>query len=238
STYFINSSISTSVDLFMTPQTLLANGSMKATIWSEVRDVNNNFVINGTQVKNMALYGSVGTGTTKDGYNASVFEDTYTAPVLAEDYSMTGGVDNGIGAIDRITSRSGFVSGSIPCTLLTSTSFYAKSTIALESSTIPYSTTGNPIRVIIKDRYGNPLGDHTLVAGISAGTIGAGTGTQKTNNFGEAFGFTFNAPAAPPPDTTGKIPNTPALITVEDTDPLGDGLVLTAKIIYSAEEKK
>lgn len=238
STFFYNSGLPAAIDIAMSPQTLLANGSTKATIWSDVRDVNGNFVIDGTQVKNKALYGAVGTGGTKDGCHASIFEDTYTAPVLEQDYSMTGGVDNGIGAIDVITSRSGFVGQSVVCTLLTSSSFYAKSSIALNSSTIPYNATGVPIRVIIKDRYGNPLGDHTLSANISAGTMVGGTGTQKTNTFGEAFGFLFNAPAAPPPDSTGKIPNTPALITVTDTDPLGGGLVLTTKITYSAEEKK
>jgi len=235
STFFFNSGLPASVDVAMWPQTLVANGTMEATVLSDVRDVNGNFVIEGTQVKNLALYGTVGSGITKDGCNASLFEDTYTAPILNEDHSLTGGVDDGIGGVDVITSRSGFVGGTVTCTLLTTPAFYAKSSISMDATTIPYSSIGNPIRVIIKDRYGNPLGDHTLVASISAGTIvGA---TQKTNSYGEAFDFRFNAPAAPPPDTTGAIPNTPAMIIVEDTDPLGNNLVLSAKIIYSAEEK-
>lgn len=237
STFFFNSGLPASVNILMSPQSLTANGASKATIWSDVRDVNDNFVIDGTTVKNIAQYGTAGTGGTTDGCHASIYEDTYTAPILDQDFSMTGGVDNGIGAIDVITSRSGFTSSAVVCTLLTSSSFYQKSSIALNSGTIPYDATGVPIRVIIKDRYGNPLGDHSLEATISAGTLVGGTGTQKTNTYGEAFGFLFNAPTAPPPDTTGNIPNTPALITVTDNDPRGGGLVLTAKITYSAEEK-
>ena len=238
STFFINSYIPATIDVDMSTHRLLANGNTEAIIWSDVRDLNGNYVIDGTIVKNKPLFGTAGTGATKDGCNASVFEDTYKSPVLDQDYSMTGGTDNGIGAIDVITSRSGFVGQQVVCTLLTSTSFYLKSTIALNSTSIPYNATGVPIRVIIKDRYGNPLGDHTLAASISAGTMVGGTTTQKTNTFGEAFGFLFNAPAPPPPDSTGKIPNTPALITVTDSDPLGSGLVLSTKITYSAEEKK
>jgi hypothetical protein len=233
STLFINSYIPAVVYLTMSPQMLLADGKSEATFWADVRDLNNNLVLD-RAVETKTLYGAAGGGVTTDGCNASVFEGGYVAPVLDQDYSVTGVDDDGIGGIDFITARSGFVSSSIPCTLTTSWAFYKESSIEMDATDIPYSATGIPIRVVIKDRYSNPLADHTLNASLTpAGTLTVGT--DETNTFGEAFDFRFNAPAAPPPDIDGNIPDTPALITIIDTDPRGGGLVMTAKIKFTAE---
>jgi hypothetical protein len=105
--------------------------------------------------------------------------------------------------------------------------------VSLEDATVPYGTAGVPILVIIKDRFGNPLGDHALAASISAGTMTAST--DITNQYGEANAFRFTSPDAPPPDTTGVVPNTTALIVVQDTDPRG-GVVLSTKVTFSTAD--
>jgi len=234
SVMFINSHIPATVSAVMSPTHLIANGTAEAVILSDVRDLNNNFVSDGTVVKNKAAYGSVGSGTTDDGCYTSLFEDTYTSPVLDQDYSTPGGDDDQIGAIDVITSRSGFIGTAVVCTLTTVEAYHSKSSVALDNSSIPYSSTGMPVRVIIKDRYGNPLGDHSLTASITVGTMTVNTG--ETNTFGEAYGFRFNAPAPPPPDVEGNIPTTPAIITVIDNDPMGLGLILSATVTFKAED--
>ena len=92
-----------------------------------------------------------------------------------------------------------------------------------------------PVSVLIKDRYGNPLGDHTLTISISpAGSIVGGTSTQETNAWGEAYGFRINAPVAPAPDIDGNIPDTKAIITIVDNDPRGQ-IELSASVTFSAE---
>ena len=74
----------------------------------------------------------------------------------------------------------------------------------------------------IADRYGNPLGDHTLNMTAANGVVGGAT--QETDAFGEAFGFTWTAPAL----------DGDYNVVVTDTDPLGSGMVLTQKITVKA----
>jgi len=230
STFFINSFIPSIIYLTMWPQSLLANGESDATFKADVRDLNNNFVMDGTAVEAKAKFGTAGSGGTEDGCYASEFEGNYRSPILKQDFSLTGLDDDGIGAIDVITVKSGFVSTTIVCTLTTVSSFYEESEISVEASSVPYGAAGLPIRAIIKDRYGNPLGDHTLTATISAGSIVPGTAVQETNGFGEAFGFQFNAPA----DSTG---GKSAVISIRDGDPRGSGLVMTTTLTFTAKKK-
>lgn len=226
STFFYNSYLPAVINLTMWPQSLLADGRTEASYWADVRDLNGNFVMDGTQVEARAAYGSVTGGETSDGCHASEYEGTYRSNVLQQDYSVTGGNDDGIGAIDVIRAKSGFVSSTIVCTLTTAFAFFEESTIELDATSVPYGVTNVPVRVKIKDRYGNPLADHTLVATISAGSMVAGTETQESNTFGEAYGFRFNAPA----DSTG---GTAAIITVTDTDARSGGLVMSKSVTFS-----
>ncbi len=233
STFFWNSGMPAIVNMIMSPKNLTANGKSQAFFYVEVLDINSHFVVNGTIVKMATLFGSATEGTTADGCHASFFDGKYTAPVLDLDYSMTGGTDNGIGAIDVITAKSGFVQSSIVCTLSTSSSYYSNSTVTTEAI-IPYSTANVPVRVVIKDRYGNPLGDHSVSATVSVGTMSVAT--ASTNTYGEAFGLRLDAPAAPPPED-GEVPDTKAIITVVDNDPTySGGLVMTANVTFTAPE--
>lgn len=226
STMFINSYIPASIVATMSPQMLAANGESEGTFWADVRDLNNNFVMDETEVTTKVLYGTANGGGTTDGCNASIFEGTYNAPILKQDYSMTGGNDDGIGAVDVITIRSGFASTQVVCTLTTGVSFFEESDVSLDAASVPYGTAGIPIRVVIKDRAGNPLGDHTVTAAINNGTMT--TATSETNTYGEAYDFRFTAPADSTLGTKG-------LITITDTDPRGGNLVLTTNVSYSNE---
>ncbi len=226
STMFLNSYIPASITPTMSPQMLPANGESEATIWADVRDLNSNFVVDETEVLTKVLYGSANGGGTSDGCHASLFDGTYTSTVLKQDFSLTGGNDDGIGGIDVVTMRSGFVSTSIVCTLTTGTSFYEESAVSLDATSVPYGTAGIPVRALIKDRAGNPLGDHTLTATITNGSMTTATG--ETNTYGEAFEFRFSAPA----DSTN---GTKGIITITDTDPRSGGLIMSTTVTYSNE---
>ncbi len=234
STMFWNSGMPATVGLSISPTSLTANGKSQAFFLAEVLDVNAHFVINGTVVKTLTLFGSASEGTTSDGCHASVYEGKYTSQVLDMDYSMNGVSDDGIGAVEVLTARSGFVQSSVACTLMTSSSYYQNCAITSEA-TVPYGATGIPVRVVIKDRYGNPLGDHRVVASVSVGTMSVAE--AYTNAYGEAFDLRLDAPAAPPPDPDGQIPDTKAIITVVDMDPNYSGdLVLTTNITFTAPQ--
>lgn len=235
SSYFINSHIAASLVLTIGRQSFLANGKDKSFFWADVRDLNNNFVVNGTVVETATIFGSATEGTTKDGCNASIYEGEYKAPTLEQDYSVTGANDDGIGAIDVLTARAGFTGSSIVCTLLTANAFSATSSITVGAVVIPYSSTGTPLHAIVRDRYNNPLADHTMVATITAGTINAATTPQETNTFGEAFGFLIDAPAAPAPDIDGNIADTRAIVTITDNDARG-GPPLSIEVTFSASK--
>jgi adhesin/invasin len=229
STFFYNSYIPAAIFLSVLPNTLLANGETEATFWADVRDLNDNYVINGTEVESKATYGSATSGGTVDGCRASIYEGTYRSAILKEDFSVTGGDDDGIGAIDVVTVKSGFVANTFTVILTTAYAFHEESEISVDAASVPYGATNLPIRAIIKDRYGNPLADHTLTATISNGSIVGGTAVQETNGFGEAFGFQFNAP----PDASG---GSSAIITITDSDPRGPGLTLTASVSFTAKK--
>jgi len=234
STYFINSHIPAYITMWNSPTSLEADGKAKAAFFVDVRDLNNNYVIDQTAIKVTTLYGTATQGSTSDGCHASIYEGEYTSGVLEKDHSVTGANDDGIGGVDYIKAISGFVSTSVPCTLTTEYAYTDNCNISVESN-IPYNTNNVPVSVLIKDRYNNPLGDHTLTISISpAGSIVGGTATQETNAWGEAYGFRINAPAPPAPDIDGNIPDTKAIITIVDSDPRGQ-IELSASVTFSDE---
>ena len=196
------------------PTTINADGKARKFFYLEVRDLNGNFVEDQTEIDLESNFLNVASGVVEDGCNSSRVKTYMTSVVLEYDYSMNGIADNGIGAIDNITANyANVVGAAMPCTLLTGPAYYSGCVLDIEESANYGSSV--PFTVVIKDRWGNPLGDHTIVAS----TAGGGTisnGTQKTNLYGEATGFLFNAPA---PDTTA-----PKSVTVkaQDIDPRGN----------------
>jgi hypothetical protein len=145
--------------------------------------------------------------------------------VLVQDYSVTNPyLDDGIGAVNVLTAKSGFVSSSVNVTFLTVYTYSKNCEIDMEAK-VPHGAKV-PIVVIIKDRYGNPLGGHKIVADQSQTTNGIITGIGYTNAFGEATGFTFTA--------TTDISMETAIITLCDEDPRG-GVCLAKKIELSED---
>ncbi len=191
------------------PGSMPADGKSKVYVWVTGLDLNDNPVIGGTLFSGEANYLQASGGKLENGCYSASDRVELRSTVLDMDYSLTGANDDGIGAVDLVVywHAAGAVT-SYAVTITTSTAYSGNSSIALQGSPgggeVAYFT------VTIKDRAGNPLGDHTIQIG--------GGGTIETNAYGEAY-FAFNVPVAPGDYT----------VVVTDTDPRG-GLVLTYTI--------
>jgi hypothetical protein len=138
-----------------------------------------------------------------------------TSRTLKIDASAPGGNDDGWGAVDYVTywhAAGAYITN--VCSLGTGYAYSGNSSINSQASAEPGELVH--ITVTIKDRYGNPLADHTLNMTASGGVVAGGT--QETDAYGEAAGFTWTAAGLG--DYT---------IVVTDTDPRG-GVVLTQPI--------
>jgi hypothetical protein len=224
STVLIVSGPPASVTFLSYPPSLLADGISKGDVVVRVLDVNDNFVVGGTPVKMKTGFGFVMDGATSDGCYASIYETELLSEVLTQDYSIPDPYsDDGVGVVNVLTAKSGFVSASVNVTFLTGYTYSKNCEIDMEGK-VPYGATV-PIVVIIKDRYGNPLGGHRIVANQAQTTNGTITGTGYTNAFGEATGFAFTA-AITAAET--------AIVTLCDEDPRGN--VCIAKKIELGED--
>lgn len=225
STILIVSGPPASVTFLSYPHSLLADGISKGDVMVKVLDVNDNFVVNQTPVKMKTNFGSVTDGMTSDGCYASLYETELISQVLAQDYSVPNPyLDDGIGVVNVLTAKSGFAGASVYVTFYTGFTYRKNCEIDMEAK-VPHGATV-PIGVLIKDRYGNTLGGHKIVADQSQTTNGIITGTGYTNAFGEATGFTFTA--------TTDIGLETAIITLCDEDPRG-GVCLAKKIELSED---
>ena len=220
--YFINSWVPDTLWFVDFPGHINADGKSTKVFWVQARDLNGNYVNDQTEIDIESYYLNVASGVVQDGCNASIVRTFMTSVILDYDYSLSGGVDNGIGAIDLISANyKGFVNAIVPCTLLTGPAYYNGCILDI-SATVNYGTT-IPMSVTIKDRWGNPLGDHTLTASVTGGgTIS--NPTQESNLYGEAMGFLYSAPT----DTTIKS----VIVQVSDTDPRGN-ITLTKTVSLS-----
>jgi len=211
---FYNSHITDTLIVTGVPASMPANGIATATVEVTGLDFNGNPVIGGTTFEVDAIYLNVAGGALEDGCYSSSDYAKISSVTLQEDYSLTGGNDDGIGAYDTVYYRSG-ASAVSSFTVILTTGFAYRG-----NSTINGGTSADPgeavyYSVTIRDRFGNPLGDHTLNMIASGGTVfGA---SQETDGYGEANGFIWTAPAGAGDYT----------ITVTDTDPRGGGIVLT-----------
>jgi len=180
-------------------------------------DLNGNPVISGTKLEVEARYLNVAGIIFGDGCYSSSAKGKVTSKTLNVDASLTGANDNGVGAIDTVTySHAAGASVTAVCSLLTVNTYRGNSTINGASSANPGETVY--YSVTIKDRFGNPLGDHTLNMIASGGVVSGAT--QETDGYGEANGFEWTAPATPATYT----------ITVTDADPRGGGITLTKTV--------
>jgi len=209
------------------PTSIVADGKMSRKFYLQVRDLNMNYVLDQTEIDIESYYATVASGVVQDGCYASVVASFLTSVILDYDYSweLTDTQDDGIGAVDLIMATyKGMVNAAMPCTLTTGNAYLSGCALDIPT-TVNYSTSV-PFSVTIKDRWGNPLGGHRLVAGINGrGTIT--NGVQYTNAYGEATGFLYNAPAVDP-----MISDESAILEVQDMDARGN-ITLTTSVSLS-----
>lgn len=213
---FYNSHIPDTLIVVGVPASMPADGIKKAVVFVTGLDFNGNPVVGGTTFKADATYLNVAGGTLEDGCYSSSARVKITSATLQIDNSLTGGNDDGIGAYDVVYywTCSGAIS-SFNVALTTGFAYRGNCSVngltsASPGETVYYSVT-------IKDRFGNPLGDHTLNMVASGGVVAGAT--QETDGYGEANGFVWTAPAVAGDYT----------ITVTDTDPRG-GIILTKTV--------
>jgi len=152
-------------------------------------------------------------GAFHDGFRTSSAIVKITSATLDVDHSTTGGNDDGIGARDIVTYRAESGAFSTDTVVMLTGNAYSGNSV-INGPTSANSGESVSFTVIVKDRWGNPLGDHTLVMTASGGTVSGAT--HETNSYGEATGFTWTAPGAAGSYT----------LTVTDSD-LRGGIVLT-----------
>jgi hypothetical protein len=213
---FFNSHIPDTLIVIGVPASMPADGQSKAVVFVSGYDFNGNPVIGGTTFKADALFLNVTGGSMEDGCYSSSDRIKITSVILKTDNSLTGGNDDGIGAYDVVLYWSGAGALSSFDVILTTGNAYRG------NSNINGLATVNPgeevyYSVTIQDRFGNPLGDHTINMTATGGTISGAT--QETDGYGEANGFIWTAPVTPITYT----------ITASDTDPRG-GIVLTKSV--------
>jgi hypothetical protein len=220
SNMFINSFVPNVLTLSGWNHSILADGESKFYVWVSARDLNDNFVIGGTPFKADANYLSVEGGEFQDGCYSSSARVKVTSKILKVDRSMTGTIDDGIGAVDYVTYwHSAGASVTDSCLLLTDFAWGGGCTVGGESGTTPGGTIY--LSCAINDRYGNPLGNHTVVWTEGVDTLAV----SKTDGHGEVSGVPWTAGA-----TEGDY-----LIVVHDTDPRG-GIIMTHKVSVAAAE--
>jgi hypothetical protein len=196
------------------PSAIPANSKSEVYIWVTGLDLNDNPVIGGTKFLADATYLKVAGGSLEDGCYSASDRVVLQSAVLEQDYSLTGGDDDGIGAVDVVTYwHPGGAASSFSVIMTTGTTYSGNSSMSVQGSPkggdIAYFT------IVIKDRAGNPLGDHTM---------DLGSGTVETNTYGEAY-FSAQIPLVPGDYT----------YTATDTDPRGNGVVLSTTVSVEDE---
>ncbi len=211
STMFYNSGPLTTITyspIFPVPDSMWADGVSEASVQIYGWDGNDNPVVDGYQVEGDAYKLTVPNVTLEYvcGSAASFANLDIKSATLTQDHSTTGGNDDGIGYIDFVSFESIFYQAVVLKTGMA----YKKSCEIFATTSIRVGETAT-IDVVIKDRWSNPLGDHTMVANYPAGGA-PGPGTIETNPYGEANDFSWT----PSPADTGDF-----LITITDMDPRG-----------------
>jgi hypothetical protein len=201
------------------PASIPADGITEVVVWVTGFDLNGNPVANATAFFSDANYVTSAGSILEDGCGIAQARVKITSSTLQADYSLTGGNDDGIGATDAVIYWGGDGYSSYPLQLRTGVAYGANSSMDAPSSV----TAGSQayFSATIRDRFSNPLGDHTLNMTASKGVVvGA---SQETNTYGEAFNFRWTPALA----DTGDV-----IITITDTDPRG-GIILSKKVTVS-----
>jgi hypothetical protein len=201
------------------PVAIMADGESEVQVTVEVLDVNGNFVVGGTQIEFRTTQGTIEeSATTADGVYGSLAQANLRSDTLERDFSWSV-PDDGIGALVQVTARAGLgggVSDALEVAFGTGPAYRGNSRIDLASSVTPGSST--PFEILVRDRYGNPLGGHVIGLSVTGGGSISASGT--TDAWGTAGPLIFTAPAA---DTT-------CVITAVDNDPGYGGMALSTSV--------
>ena len=197
-----------------------ADGATKFNVYAAGFDVNHRPLVSGYPIFTKARFLTTNNSALTDGCNASMAVIELGSKTLDADYSVTGVADDGIGAVDAVEFRCGFVTSTIHVQLLTG---YSSRSLSIFNGPAQLDTGKTAdFGATIKHRWGNPLGDHTLRLSATGGTVLSNT--HMTDGYGEAYGFRYQAPA-----TAGT-----QILTLDDLDPRGGGLRLTISVTISA----
>lgn len=220
SSMFFNTFVPATITVTGMPANMTADGTSKAIVSVRAVDLNGNPVIGGITYKAEASYVTVTAGTFQDGCFSSSDRSTITSKSLDVDGSRNLGTgnDDGIGAYDIVTFYTNTAASSYTLALLTGFAYAGNS--GLNGPTTAASGEQISLTANIRDRWGNPLADHTLVLTAAGGTVIGGT--QETDSYGDAYNFRWTAPS----DTTLRGDYN---LTLTDTDPRG-GIVKTLKV--------
>lgn len=201
------------------PVTIPADGESELQVMVEVLDVNGNFVVGGTQIEFRTSQGTIDeSATTADGVYGSLAEADLRSETLDRDFSWSV-PDDGIGAVAQVTARAGLgggVSDVLEVAFGTGPAYRGNSRIDLATSVPAGSAT--PFEILVRDRYGNPLGGHVIGLSVTGG--GSVTASGTTDAWGTAGPLVFSAPAV---DTT-------CVITAIDNDPSYGGMTLSTTV--------
>jgi hypothetical protein len=221
SSVFYNSGWTDTLTAFGMPATITADGASKFIILLSAVDVNGNPVVDNTTFKSQSNYLTVGEGTFSDGCVGAFARVPITSTTLSYDGSrnFVSGNDDGIGAYDIVSFYNATASKSYTIALLTGSAYAGKSAVNGPSTAKPGETI--TISASIKDRWGNPLADHTLNLTASGGAVTGGT--QESDSYGDAYGFRWT----PAPSDSGDYN-----LNIHDTDPRG-GIDLGLKVTVS-----
>ncbi len=215
--FFFNSHTASNIFATAMPGGIPADGVSQFSVTITGLDLNGNFVISGTEIRAVSNILNVAGGALEDGCNTSSMSSKIISAILTTDASLTGANDDGIGAVDQITywSPGG---GSVSYNIQLTTGTANKSNSEWDAPQTAFPGEIVDISVTIKDRFGNPLGDHTLVLTATGGTVS--NDTHDTDGYGEAVGFGWTAPSIAANVT----------LTITDTDPRG-GITFTQGVV-------
>ncbi|MCK4372958.1 MAG: hypothetical protein KAW61_07415, partial [candidate division Zixibacteria bacterium] len=208
-TFFFNSWLPATIIVSGALPSIVADG--ESSFWVNVTglDLNGNPVVGGTTFKGRAANKmlTVGGGTFENGCWGSSDDVEIKSKVLTKDLSMPGGDDDGIGGVETVTFwHEAGASTSINVAVTTGFAYRGNCSMDMAAEAGPGET--GEIVVTIKDRAGNPLGDHTIEI--------PGGSTIETNLYGEAS-FLYTVPVVP-----GSY-----VVTATDLDPRGNMMLST-----------
>ncbi len=223
---FLESGLPGTTTIVEYPTELLADGKDKGDVVVTVYDINNVFMDTDYPIKLKSTYGNISSGALGDGCHSSYFDTELRSQTFDQDYSYTV-PDDGIIGNSLLEAIAGGYFGAYDSKIVvfkSSSAYYDNCNIDVET-TIPHGISV-PVKVIIKDRYNNPLGGHKITIASQNGIVA--DSVQYTDAWGVASGFTYTA--------TTNFGIALDFLTARDDDPGYGGIIITQKISVKEEE--